>query len=39
MTPHHGASGFAVGVFVLLAFVIAEIVNYAASIIYYRRGF
>jgi len=39
LTPHHGASGFAVGVFVLLAFVIAEIVNYTARIVYYRRGF
>jgi len=39
LTPHHGASGFAVGVFVLLAFVVAEVVNYGARIIYYRRGF
>jgi hypothetical protein len=39
LTPHHGASGFAVGVFVILAFVIAEVVNYAARIILYRRGF
>jgi hypothetical protein len=38
LTPHHGASGFAVTLFVLFAFVIAEIVNYAARIIYYRRG-
>jgi len=38
LTPHHGASGFAVGVFVLISFMIAEIVNYAARIIYYRRG-
>ena len=39
LTPHHGASGFAVGVFVLFAFVIAEIVNYATRIVLYRRGF
>jgi hypothetical protein len=39
LTPHHGASGFAVGVFVLLSFVIAEFVNYSARIILYRRGF
>jgi hypothetical protein len=37
-TPHHGASGFGVMIFVLFAFAIAEIVNYAARIIYYRRG-
>ncbi len=37
--PLHGATGAAVGFFVLLAFVIAEIVNYTARIIYYRRGF
>ena len=34
----HGASGFGVGVGVLLSFVVAEIVNYTARIIYYRRG-
>lgn len=39
LTPHHGANGFAVAVFVLMAFVIAEIVNYVARIVYYRRGF
>jgi Ca2+/Na+ antiporter len=39
LTPHHGASGFAVGVFVLFAFAVAEFVKYAARIIYYRRGF
>jgi hypothetical protein len=39
LTPHHGANGFAVGLFVLLAFVVAEIVNYTARIVYYRRGF
>jgi hypothetical protein len=38
LTPHHGADGFAVGVFVLMAFVIAEVVNYTARIVYYRRG-
>jgi hypothetical protein len=36
--PIHGADGFGVGLGVLLGFVIAEIVNYAARIIYYRRG-
>jgi Ca2+/Na+ antiporter len=34
----HVGSGPTVGYFVLMAFVIAEIVNYAARIIYYRRG-
>lgn len=35
----HAPSGPLVGFLVLAAFVIAEIVNYAARIIYYRRGF
>ena len=39
LAPIHGASAFGVAVFVLLAFVIAEVVNYAARIVYYRRGF
>ena len=39
LTPHHGASGFGVGLFVLIAFVIAEIVNYTMRIVLYRRGF
>jgi hypothetical protein len=38
MTTHHGATGPGVAYFVLMAFAIAEIVNYAARIIYYRRG-
>ena len=38
LTPHHGATGFAVGIFVLFAFGLAEIVNYTARIVYYRRG-
>jgi hypothetical protein len=38
LTPYHGANGFAVGMYVVFAFAIAEIVNYAARIIYYRRG-
>jgi predicted ferric reductase len=38
LTPHHGANGFAVGIFVLFAFGLAEIVNYTARIVYYRRG-
>jgi len=36
--PHHGMNGWGVALFVLLAFVIAEIVNYTARIVYYRRG-
>lgn len=39
LTPHHGANGLAVALFVFMAFVIAEIVNYVARIVYYRRGF
>ena len=38
LTPHHGANGFAVGIFIIMAFVIAQIVNYTARIVYYRRG-
>ena len=38
LMPIHGGSGFAVAFFVVMAFVIAEIVNYSARIIYYRRG-
>jgi hypothetical protein len=38
MTPHLGVSGFAVTLYVILAFVIAEVVNYTARIIFYRRG-
>jgi hypothetical protein len=38
MTPHFGVSGFAVTLYVILAFVVAEVVNYTARIIYYRRG-
>jgi hypothetical protein len=38
-TVPHGASGAAVAFGVLLAFVIAEIVNYAARIVFFRRGF
>ena len=38
LTIHHGASGPMVGYFIVLAFVIAEIVKYTARIIYYRRG-
>jgi hypothetical protein len=34
----HIGGGATVGYFVLMAFVIAEIVNYAARIVYYRRG-
>ena len=35
----HAPSGATVGFLVLGAFVVAEIVNYSARIIYYRRGF
>jgi hypothetical protein len=35
----HAPGGATVGFLVLAAFVIAEIVNYSARIIYYRRGF
>ena len=36
---HLGANEIGIGFVVLLAFVIAEIVNYALRIRYYRRGF
>lgn len=38
LTLHHGATGRAVGYFVLLSFVIAEICNQTARIVYHRRG-
>jgi hypothetical protein len=38
LTLHHGASAVMIGYFIVLAFVIAEIVKYGARIIYYRRG-
>lgn len=38
LTLHHGASGRAVGYFVLLSFVVAEICNQTARIVYHRRG-
>jgi hypothetical protein len=38
LTVHHGASATAVGYFVLFAFVLAEIVNYTARIVFFRRG-
>ena len=34
----HGAGGHVVGGAVLLAFIVAQIVNYAARIVYYRRN-
>jgi hypothetical protein len=37
-TIHIGANQMAVAYGVLLAFLIAQIVNYAARILYYRRG-
>ena len=39
VTIHLGANEIGVGFVVLLSFVIAEIVNYAMRIFYYRRGF
>ena len=38
-TLHLGANAIAIANGVLLAFVVAEIVNYAARIVYHRRGF
>jgi hypothetical protein len=38
-TIHLGANVIGLGFVVLIAFVIAEIVNYALRIYYYRRGF
>lgn len=35
---HLGANQFGLAYFVLASFVLAEIVNYAARILYYRRG-
>ncbi len=37
-TLHHGANGLAIGNLVLLAFVVAQVVNYTARIVYHRRG-
>ncbi|MEO6078351.1 MAG: hypothetical protein ABIQ86_01030 [Steroidobacteraceae bacterium] len=34
---HHGVGGHVVGASVLLVFIVAEIVNYTARIVYYRR--
>ncbi|HUF74548.1 MAG TPA: hypothetical protein VMR74_16825 [Gammaproteobacteria bacterium] len=39
VTIHLGANVIGLGFVVLMAFVIAEIVNYALRIFYYRRGF
>ena len=38
LSTHHGANQFAVGYGILLAFVIAQLTNFAARIVYYRRG-
>ena len=38
-TIHHGGTGLTVAYGVLLAFTVAEIVNYSLRIYYYRRGF
>ena len=39
VTLHTGANEIGIGFVVLLSFVVAEIVNYALRIYYYRRGF
>jgi hypothetical protein len=39
VTIHLGANEIGLGFVVLLSFVVAEIVNYAVRIFYYRRGF
>jgi len=39
LTIHAGANEVGLGFVVLLSFVVAEIVNYAMRIYYYRRGF
>ena len=39
LTLHLNANEVGIGMVVLLSFVIAEIVNYAMRIYYYRRGF
>lgn len=39
VTLHAGANEVGIGFVTLLSFVIAEIVNYAMRIYYYRRGF
>ena len=36
---HVGANGGAVGYAVLLALVVAELVDYGSRILYYRHGF
>ena len=35
---HHGANEIGLAYFVLASFVLGEVVNYAARIVYYRRG-
>ena len=37
-TLHHGANGLAIGNLVLLAFVVAQVVNYIARLVYHRHG-
>jgi hypothetical protein len=39
VTIHLGANEIAIAYLVLFSFVVAEIVNYALRVIYYRRGF
>lgn len=39
VTIHAGANEIGLGMVVLFSFVVAEIVNYAMRIYYYRRGF
>jgi len=38
-TLHLGTGGGTVGYFIVLAFVVAEVVNYGTRIFYHRRGF
>jgi hypothetical protein len=38
LTIHRGATAVMIGYFIVLAFVIAEIIKYGARIMYYRRG-
>lgn len=38
-TIHHGTNGIGVAYLVFFSFIIAEIVNYALRVFYYRRGF
>jgi archaellum biogenesis protein FlaJ (TadC family) len=39
LTIHHGATARTIPYLIVLAFAVAQVVNYAARIVYYRRGF